>query len=81
MLFPKNPADLTNDELLKELTNMRSKMMTAYTLGYQTVVTQLQYMIESYQYIYTERTQRALENTIKEHGSEFDDIVKVNQKS
>jgi hypothetical protein len=68
---------LTLEELTTKCTELQKRLGQAYRLGYSEAVPQLNMLLEDYRYEFDRRSQKALEETLK-NNPDFKSIIDIN---
>ena len=70
-------TSLTDDELQKKYNELNTRMNSAYRMGNNDLVMQVQLLIQDYQMEIGARQRKMMEDLQKKSGKDFDDIIDI----
>lgn len=67
----ENISNLTDDELYNKMSDINKRISQAYRMNMQDAVSQLQLLMQGYQYEYSERQRKKLEEYDKQYEKQI----------
>jgi hypothetical protein len=71
-----NLSNLSQDELLKKISELNQRLSTAYRMGRSDMVNQIYLLLEDYNYEYQERNRKQAEEVAKKNPG-FDKLIDI----
>lgn len=70
-------TSLTDDELQKKYNELNTRMNSAYRMGNNDLIMQIQLLLQDYQTEIGARQRKMMEDLQKRAGKDFDDIIDI----
>ena len=70
-------TSLTDDELQKKYNELNTRMNSAYRMGNNDLIMQIQLLLQDYQMEIGARQRKMMEDLQKRAGKDFDDIIDI----